>query len=101
MNKKDLEVKIVNEGHTVVRIAGEGKEQSPLVDRGEPLNYLFAPGIRREHRHRMCRTSQTSAHASQFSFLIWTRRSQGGPGHRSLIHQLQTTIQVAVLDNKN
>jgi hypothetical protein len=71
MNKKDLGVKIVNEGHTVVRIAGEGEEQSPLVDRGEPLNYLFAPGIRQEHRHRMCRTSQTSAHASRFSLTLF------------------------------
>lgn len=54
----------VNEGRTAVRTAGGGVEQTPLEGRGEPLDYLFVPGIRQEHLHKMYRTSQTSANSS-------------------------------------
>ena len=66
---------VAKEGRTAVRIAGEGEEQTPLEGQEVPLDYLFEPGIRRERPHRTCRTSQTSAHPSQFdlSCLIWTR----------------------------
>jgi hypothetical protein len=57
----------VKEGRTVVRIAGEGEEQTPPEDLEVPLDHFFGPGIRQEHLHKTCRMSQTSAHPSLFS----------------------------------
>jgi hypothetical protein len=89
MSRKTRVSEVAKEGRTAVRIAGEGEEQSPLEGREVTLDYLFAPGIRQEHPHRTCRTSQTSAHPSRslsLGFLIWTRLliRNAGPGHRSL-----------------
>jgi hypothetical protein len=70
----DLGVRVANEGRTAVRTAGEGVEQTPFEGRGEPLNYLFEPGIRQEHLHKMCRTSQTSANSSSVPFLPYLDR---------------------------
>jgi hypothetical protein len=92
MSKNDLEVGVVNEGRAVVRMAGEGEEQTPPKDREELLN---DSGIRREHRHGMCRTSQTSAHASQFSLVpifYFAHSSSHSFAKYNIVHRKTTAL---------
>ena len=63
MNEQRVGSRVVNEGHTVVRIAGEGVGQTLFEGLIVPPSYLFGPGIRQERLHKMCRTFQTSAHS--------------------------------------
>ena len=99
MSKKDLGVGVVNEGCAVVRMAGEGEEQTPPKDRGELLN---DSGIRREHRHGMCRTSQTSTHASQFSLIpiIYVAYSHSFAKY-NIVHRKTTALPESHIRNSH
>src|SRR5229473_4826401 len=99
MSKKDLGVGDVNEGCAVVRMAGEGEEQTPPKDRGELLS---DSGIRREHRHGMCRTSQTSTHASQFSLvpIFYVAHSHSFAKY-SIVHKKATALPEGHIRNSH
>ena len=98
---KDSIVGLMNERRTAVHTTGEGVVQTPLEGRGEPLNYLFVPGIRREHLHTMYRTSQTSVHSfSTVPSLFGHVASGDRPGSFSYnttrIVSTRTTVQKRV-----
>ena len=83
---------LVSEERTAVHIAVAGVERSLFEHRGVPLGYLFLPGTRREHPHKMCRRFPTSARAFSCCWPLPDVSLDAGPVPRSPRHMMRLRV---------